>query len=127
MSKIYNLNNMSAWVKGLLSRALETVCQQRGANHFLVAAAYTSQMDSVTGLLEGKRVGDKFYRVNGDVLQADLNASRNVLARLHDPEITRYMSHQKIKQILLARSPAELTVNRHELETSVCQPCADKS
>ena len=124
--KRYN-RRMSAWAKGLLAKALETVCQQRGANHFLVAAAYTSQMDSVTGLLEGKRVGDKFYRGNGDVLQADLNASRNVLARLHDPEITRYMSHQKIKQILLARSPAELTVKRLELETSVCQPSADKS
>jgi len=37
------------------------------------------------------------------------------------------MSHQKIKQILLARSPAELTVKRLELETSVCQPSADKS
>lgn len=124
--KKYN-RRMSAWAKGLLAKALETVCQQRGANHFLVAAAYTSQMDSATGLLEGKRIGDKFYRANGDVLQADLNASRNVLARLHDPEITRYMSHQKIKQILLSRSPAELTVNRLELETSVCQPSADNS
>lgn len=124
--KKYN-RRMGAWAKGLLAKALETVCQQRGANHFLVAAAYTSQMDSVTGLLEGKRVDDKFYRINGDVLQADLNASRNVLARLRDPEITRYMSHQKIKQILLARSPAELTVNRLELETSVCQPSADNS
>ena len=32
-------------------------------------------------LLKGKRVGDKFYRGNGDVLQADHNAALNVLAR----------------------------------------------
>lgn len=118
---------MSTWAKGLLAQALETVCKQRGVDHFLVAAAYTSQMDSLTGLLEGKRVGDKFYRVNGNVLQADLNASRNVLARLYDPEITRYTPYREIKKILLARSPAELAVNRHELEVSTCQPCADKS
>jgi hypothetical protein len=41
---------------------------QRNASHELVNGAYTSQTDSLTGLLEGKRDGDKFYRVNGDVL-----------------------------------------------------------
>jgi hypothetical protein len=67
-------------------------------------AAYTSQMDSLTGLLEGKRVGDKFYRASGDVLQADFNAARKVRNRIHDQEITRYMPHLQVKQILLARS-----------------------
>ncbi len=37
---------------------------QRGANHGFVNCAYTSQIDSKTGLLKGKRVGDKFYREN---------------------------------------------------------------
>ncbi|EQD25961.1 hypothetical protein B2A_15857, partial [mine drainage metagenome] len=39
----------SAWAKGVLAEALDSVCTQRQADHRLVNAAYTSQMDSVTG------------------------------------------------------------------------------
>ncbi|MHB1605934.1 MAG: nuclease/transposase family protein [Leptospirales bacterium] len=125
--KGYN-RRMSAWAKGVLAEAVDSVCTQRQADHHLVNAACTSQMDSVTGLLEGKRVGDKFYRVNGDVLQADHNAALNVLARYEDTGITRFTPYQEVRRILLARSPAQLSVNRHELQTmSVYQPCADKS
>ena len=99
----YN-RTMSGWAKGVLAKAIEEVCTQRGATHVVVNAAYTSQMDSFTGLLEGKRVGDKFHRINGDVIQADFNAARNVKARIHDPEIDRYMKHTQVKQILLSRS-----------------------
>ena len=99
----YN-RRMSAWAKGVLAQALDEVCTQRGATHVVVNAAYTSQMDSFTRLLQGKREGDKFYRANGDVLQADTNAARNVRDRIHDREITRYMPHLQVKQILLARS-----------------------
>lgn len=48
-------------------------------------------MDSTNGLLQGKRVGDKFYRENGDVLQADHNAALNVSSRLDDPDIRRFV------------------------------------
>lgn len=118
---------MSGWAKGVLAEAIDSVCKQRYTEQILVNGAYTSQCDSATGLLTGKRVGDKFIRENGDVLQADHNAALNVLARLGDPEITRYMPHTEVRQILLARSPAELTVNRHELRQGCHQPCADKS
>jgi hypothetical protein len=125
--KRYN-RRMSAWAKGVLADALDSVCTQRQATHRLVNAAYTSQMDSVTGLLEGKRVADKFYRANGDVLQADHNAALNVLRRYEDTEITRFTPYQEVRRILLARSPAQLSVNGHELQAmSVYQPCADKS
>ena len=106
---------MSAWAKGVLAQSLEEVCTQRKARHVLVNGAYTSQMDSTNRLLEGKRIGDRFYRVNGDVLQADHNAASNVLARLDDSEITRYTSYQEVRRILLTRSPAQLSVNRLEL------------
>jgi len=106
---------MSSWAKGALAEALDSVCTQRGADHHLVNAAYTSQMDSVTGLLQGKRVGDRFYRETGDVLQADHNAAVNVLRRYGDAEITRYTPYREVRRILLARSPAQLSVNRHEL------------
>ncbi|MET0105068.1 MAG: transposase [Sedimenticola sp.] len=120
---------MSAWAKGVLAQALEEVTHQRGGQHTLVNAAYTSQMDSTNGLLEGKRVGDKFYRANGDVLQADVNAARNVLARLSDTGITRFMPFKEVRSILLSRSPAQLSVMGLELDAanSVCQPSADKS
>ena len=84
--------------------------------------------NSTTGLLEGKRVGDKFYRANGDVLQADHNAALNVLARYEDAGITRFTPYQEVRRILLARSPAQLSVKGHELQVmSAYQPCADKS
>jgi transposase len=98
----YN-RRMSHWAKGVLAQALDEVSQQRGTRHDIVNAAYTSQMDSITGRLEGERRGDKFYRANGDVIQADVNAARNVLARLDDPDITRYMPHGEVKRILLGR------------------------
>jgi transposase len=68
-------------VKSVLADAQDLVCAQREAKHVLVNGAYTSQMDSINGLLEGKRVGDKFCRVNGDVLEANYNAALNVKAR----------------------------------------------
>ncbi|KJF18757.1 hypothetical protein [Acidithrix ferrooxidans] len=67
-------------------------------------AAYTSQMDSNTHLLEGKRVGDKFHCANGDVLQADFNAALNLRHRYFDHEITLYTPHREVRRILLARS-----------------------
>lgn len=118
---------MSAWAKGVLAEALDSVCTQRQAEHCLVNAAYTSQMDSVTGLLEGKRVGDKFYRINGDVLQADHNAAVNVLNRYTDTEITRFTPYQEVRRILLARSPAQLSVKGLQLGEQSRQRSADKS
>ncbi|MDN0076689.1 hypothetical protein QU481_17665, partial [Crenobacter sp. SG2303] len=90
-------------------------CSQRGAVHVTVNAAYTSQMDSFTGLLEGRRVGDKFHRANGDVTQADFNAARNVKHRLHDPAIARFMPHREVLRILQHVPPAQLSVKRLQL------------
>ena len=81
-------------------------------------------MDSLTGLLQGKRVGDKFYRVNGDVLQADHNAARNVLARLYDSEVGRFTSLQGSETHFVGTFSG--VVKRHELHpVSGYQPCVD--
>jgi hypothetical protein len=127
----YN-RRMSGWAKGVLAKAIEEVCRQREAVHVIVNAAYTSQMDSFTGLLEGKRVGDKFYRSNGDVVQADFNAARNVLYRSYDPEIARWIPFQQIRLILEARSSG--ATERQEAPVGYCsallcmrQRSADKS
>jgi hypothetical protein len=123
----YN-RRMSAWAKGILAQALDEVCTQREATHVVVNAAYTSQMDSFTNLLEGRRKDDKFYRANGDVLQADFNAARNVRARMDDQEITRYMPHLQVRQILLSRSSG--ATERQEASVGRRKPrqrSADKS
>jgi len=62
--KNYN-RRMSSWAKGALAEALESVTKARGSCLRLVNCAYTSQMDSNTNFLCGKRVGDKFYHANG--------------------------------------------------------------
>lgn len=67
-------------------------------------AAFTSQIDHRTGLLQGTRNGDRFTGIDGVVMQSDENAAKNVLARFYDTEITRYMSKDEVKQILLQRA-----------------------
>ena len=78
-------------------------CSHTSTVH-LVNSAYTSQIDSFSGLLIGTRKGDRFYRTNGEVIQADWNAARNVLARLNDNEISRYTPYQQVKRILQERT-----------------------
>jgi hypothetical protein len=71
----------------------------------VVNAAYTSQMDSFCyGLLVGTRKGDRFYRENGDVVQSDYNAARNVLTRNEDAEISLFTSYKKVREILQSRT-----------------------
>lgn len=95
---------LSAWTKGMIATALNTVSCRRGSSVILVNSAYTSQIDSRYGILIGKRSGDLFHCFDGVVLQADKNAALNVLARLHDPEIDRWTPYQKVKSILLERT-----------------------
>ncbi len=97
---------LSSWTKGVIASAIENVSRRRGSTVIYVNAAYTSQMDSCDGSLSGKRSGEKFYRENGEVLQADVNAARNVLARLHDSEISRWTPYKQVKAILLKRNSA---------------------
>jgi len=111
---------LSAWTKGVIANALDTVSRRRGSSVVVVNSAYTSQVDSRYGVLLGKRNGDSFYCFDGVVLQADENAARNVLARLHDQEIDRWTPYQKVKSILLKRT------ERHRLgllnQDSSCTP-----
>ena len=96
---------LNTWVKGLLADALTSVSHRRGSTVHLVNASYTSQCDSfLHGLLIGTRKGDHFYRFNGEVVQADWNGARNVLARLNDTEISRYTPYKTVKRILQERT-----------------------
>lgn len=100
-----NMNRrLTAWTKGVIAEALETVSQRRGSTLVLVNPAYTSQTDHRNGCLLGKRSGDRFHCFDGVVLQADENAARNVRARLFDSEIDRWTPYTTVKSILLKRT-----------------------
>ena len=94
---------LAAWVKGVMADTLTSISRRRGSALVLVNPAYTSQMDSRTGLLRGDRDGDKFYGIDGVVLDADINAARNILQRMYDPEIDRYTPYREVKRLLQNR------------------------
>lgn len=95
---------LSAWVKGLIAEALENVSRRRGSTVRLVNSAYSSQVHSRCRCL-ARRDGDVLHcDVCGDDVPSDREAAREILARLHDHEIGRWTSHQKVKSILQERS-----------------------
>ena len=46
---------------------------------------YTSQIDSRSGIKDGKRLGCRYYCSDGIVFDADWNASVNIGKRCHHP------------------------------------------
>ena len=84
--------------------ALKQVSTRVGCTVVSVNCAYTSQLDSRFSTLTGSRNGDKFTGHDGVVMHSDTNAADNVLARMSDVEITRYMKHSDVKVILLERT-----------------------
>lgn len=109
---------MGMWAKGLLAEALASTTKQRSANLVLVNPAYSSQVSSRTGRLEGVRQGDRFITPDGEVLHADVNAARNLLNRLDDSEIGLYTPFKRVKEILKSRNSSEgvLPLNWLELD-----------
>ncbi len=96
--------HLAAWTKGLMADTLTSISRRRGSALVLVNPAYTSQIDSRTGLLQGKRRGDRFHGLDGVVLDADTNAARNILQRMYDDEIDLYMPYRKVRSLLLDRT-----------------------
>ena len=99
---------LSAWCKGELQQSIDQVSQRRQSVVTLVNPAYTSQVDSRNGTLLGRRDGDRFFTFDGEVLQADSNASMNIKNRLTDPEIGRYQKAETVQKILLKRTASFL-------------------
>ncbi|MYC64578.1 MAG: transposase, partial [Caldilineaceae bacterium SB0661_bin_34] len=95
---------LSGWVKGVMADTLTSISRRRGSAPALVNPAYTSQIDSRTGLLQGTRRWDRFYCLDGVVLDADTNAACNILARLYDEEITLYMPYRDVRALLAERT-----------------------
>ena len=96
--------NVSSWCKGVVADALVQVSSRVGCTVISVNCAYTSQLDSRFGTLTGTRLGDKFTGHDGVVMHSDTNAADNILARMGDVEIPRYMKHKDAQVILLERT-----------------------
>ena len=95
---------LNGWVKGVMADTLTSISRRRGSAPALVNPAYTSQIDSRTGLLQGRRQGDRFHCIDGVVLDADANAACNILARLYDDGITLYTPFREVKALLVERT-----------------------
>ncbi len=91
------------WVKGIMANTFTSISQCRGSALALANPAYTSQIDSRTGLSQGTRRGNRFYCLGGVVLDSDANAACNILARLYDQEITLYIPYGDMCSLLAER------------------------
>ena len=76
--KFQNKNGISQVPLFELRRILTYKAENQGKTVLLVSPAYTSQIDSFSGLREGERRGCRFYAKSGIVYDADLNAARNI-------------------------------------------------
>ena len=112
--------NVSSWCKGIVADALKQVSTRVGCAVVSVNCAYTSQIDSRFGTLTGTRSGDNFTGHDGVVMHSDTNAAENVLARMGDLEIPRYLKHSTVKVILLDRTQKFLA--KLEAKTGMDKP-----
>ncbi|NEP01977.1 MAG: transposase [Symploca sp. SIO2E9] len=95
---------LNSWMKGYMRDSLQKWANWTGSLVQEIQPSYTSQVDSVTGTLLGRRDRDSFIRFTGVVLQADHNAALNILARGTDKEISRFMKKEEVQAVLLRRT-----------------------
>ena len=110
---------LNQWMKGELQASLEEIGRLTGSTVKTVNAAYTSQVDYQTGTLLGCRVGDRFTRYTGEVLQSDYNAAKVILHRGTDEEIHLLMKYGEVRQVLLHRTVRYLHSIGYSVESAL--------
>ncbi len=83
--KTQNKNAVSQVPFFELRRVLTYKAENMGKHVCLVSPAYTSQIDSISGIKEGERRGCRFYAKSGLVYDADINAAINIARRSKHP------------------------------------------
>ena len=83
--KKQNKNGVSQVPFFELRRALTYKAENMGKHVCLVSPAWTSQIDSISGIKEGERKGCRFYAKSGLVYDADINAAVNIARRSKHP------------------------------------------
>lgn len=94
---------LSRWIKGYIRERLEYKCDYNSIEFIYINPAYTSKICNICGSF-GKRDGDIFNCPECGESHADYNASKNILNRKYDKEISLYTSYKKVKDILENRS-----------------------
>ncbi|EQC1535437.1 RNA-guided endonuclease TnpB family protein [Clostridium botulinum] len=90
---------LSRWIKGYIRERLEFKCDFYSIKYTYINPAYTSKVCSICGSF-GKRDGDVFICPKCGEIHADTNASKNILNRKYDNDITLYTNYKKVKEIL---------------------------
>lgn len=93
---------LSRWIKGYIKERIEYKCKIHEIKITYINPAYTSKVCNICGSF-GKRNGDIFECPKCGKIHADINASKNILNRKNDKEITLYTNYKKVKEILLRR------------------------
>lgn len=83
--KKQNKNGVSQVSFFELRRVLTYKAENMGKHVCLVSPAWTSQIDSISGIREGERKGCRFYAKSGLVYDADINAAINIARRSKHP------------------------------------------
>ena len=110
---------LSEWCKGTLQKSLEEISYRRSSSVTVVNAAYTSQVDSRHGVLLGTRDGEQFFTFDGEVLQADGNAARNIETRFDDADLSRSMKSIDVRKVLIKRTVAFLRLRDMTIDTAI--------
>ena len=90
---------LSRWIKGYIKSRLEYKCELNSIEFTYINPAYTSQICNKCGRF-GIRDVDSFVCEYCGETHADINASKNILARKYDKEIKLHTGYKKVKEIL---------------------------
>ena len=93
---------LSRWIKGYIRERVEYKCSLCSIKCTYINPAYTSKVCNICGSF-GTRNGDTFTCPKCGKLHSDINASKNILNRKTDEQITLYTPYKKVKAILLDR------------------------
>ena len=93
---------LSRWIKGYIRERLEYKFDYNNILYTYVNPAYTSKVCNCCGRF-GERIRDMFTCKTCGHFHADINASKNILNRKDDKEISLYTNFKKVKEILKNR------------------------
>ncbi|MCB2291064.1 transposase, partial [Clostridium sp. CS001] len=96
---------LSRWIKGYIRKRLEYKCDLNSIEYSYINPAYTSKVCTVCGEF-GVRNDDVFTCSKCGKSHSDTNASKNILKRKYDKEITLYTNYKKVKEVLENRVKA---------------------
>lgn len=108
----------SSWLKGYLQKRIAYKCQENSVLLSEVNPAYTSQVCSLCGSLDTIRKDSRLHCTNcGRDVDANYNASLNLLLRYNDPEISLYTPYKRVRYILEERFSRSVETGQPGVET----------